>query len=293
MPAMTPTGTPTSQTRRSSSRRRMPTVRRPRMAPNTRTAAKRFFSVLSRSLPKPVSAQAIPRQLRRMQSARAGQRLRDAVECRSGPVSAGPRRPAAPAAPAGGPPVGRADRGQIPWSFLLVPSASSGRAAASQTASAKAVQAARQAERVPVSRAPAKFVSVGGAIEFRKLHACGLQRSVQPQQGRDGRRDEIGQRLPCGDVGRAATGTSPCARRSGQGRKRRFVRLAEARRRPAGRPARRQGRCGTSAGVRPRKNADDLARQRAWARSRPRHRGCGRRRRRRSRPSSPRPARGR
>ena len=51
----------------------------------------------------------------------------------------------------------------VSYTHLLVPSASSGRAAASQTASAKAVQAARQAERVPVSRAPAKFVSVGGA----------------------------------------------------------------------------------------------------------------------------------
>ena len=43
----------------------------------------------------------------------------------------------------------------------------------------------------------------GRGIKFRKLDACGLQGGVQPQQGRDGGRDEIGQRLPRGDVGRA------------------------------------------------------------------------------------------
>ena len=162
MPAMTPTGTPTSQTRRSSSRRRAPTVRRPRMAPNTRTAAKRFFSVLSRSLPKPVSAQASAPAPPRA-GYRAGQRLRDAVKAALGQLLQALEgllrllRQQADLLP------GVVDPGQIPRSFLPVPSASSGRAAASQTASAKAVQAARQAERVPVSRAPAKFVSVGGA----------------------------------------------------------------------------------------------------------------------------------
>ena len=59
MAAMTPTGTPTSQTFCAGSSRRMPTVRWSRMASQTRWAAKRFLISLSWGVPNPVSSQAM------------------------------------------------------------------------------------------------------------------------------------------------------------------------------------------------------------------------------------------
>ena len=52
MAAMTPTGTPTSQTFCAGSSRRMPTVRWSRMASQTRWAAKRFLISLSWGVPR-------------------------------------------------------------------------------------------------------------------------------------------------------------------------------------------------------------------------------------------------
>ena len=59
MAAMTPTGTPISQSRFSGISRRMPRVFISAMAACTVLQAKRFFTVLSWVLPKPVSSTAI------------------------------------------------------------------------------------------------------------------------------------------------------------------------------------------------------------------------------------------
>lgn len=105
----------------------------------------------------------LPRQLRRVQGARAGQRLRDAVKAALVQFLQALEgllrllRQQADLLPGAQIAVKFHGRSSL---FLLLPAAGP---AASHTASAKAVQAARQAERVPVSRAPAKFVSVGGA----------------------------------------------------------------------------------------------------------------------------------
>ena len=285
MPAMTPTGTPTSQTRRSSSFRRMPTVRRPRMAPEHADGGE---AVLLRLVA--LIAEACFGAGLRASSAACRAPARDSASVmRSRPlwsVSAGPQ--ACCACCASRRTSCRARRSRS--NSMVIPPCSfcfqrPGRCP--HTASAKAVQAARQAERVPVSRARQSSFRWAG-VKFRKLDACGLQGGVQPQQGRDGGA-MIGQRLPCGDVGRG-TGMSRVRGAVGKVENAAF-RLRK--RGPSCRKARRGGKAAAGVGGRrPGEQADDLARQGRGRVPLPRHRGCGRRRR-RSRPSSPRPARGR